>query len=71
MFETKRWLDPSLADEQGLVAVGGNLDPDSLLTAYARGIFPWFGIGDPVCWWSPHPRAIIELDGLHILNRHG
>jgi leucyl/phenylalanyl-tRNA--protein transferase len=62
-------LFPWLADEWGLVARGGDLRPARLLTAYLRGIFPWYSPGDPILWWSPDPRAIFELDGLHISRR--
>ena len=49
-------------DDSGLVATGGSLDPDTLITAYRAGIFPWSS--DPVIsWWSPDPRAIFDLDG--------
>lgn len=48
------------ADEDGLLAVGLRLDADALQTAYARGIFPWFGPGDPVLWWSPTPRMVLK-----------
>jgi leucyl/phenylalanyl-tRNA--protein transferase len=56
-----RLPDPELeADENGLVALGGRLDPDLLLRAYRAGIFPWSS--DPVVtWWSPDPRAIFDL----------
>lgn len=57
------------ADEDGLVAVGGDLRPERLLQAYRAGVFPWYDEGGPVCWWSPDPRAIFELDGLHISRR--
>jgi len=60
------WIPPAFAESDGLVGVGGSLDPATLLRAYAEGVFPWFNEGDPVLWWSPDPRAIIELDGLHI-----
>lgn len=60
---------PQLADAYGLVAIGGTLHPASLLRAYRRGIFPWYDEGDPICWWSPDPRAIFELDALHISRR--
>jgi leucyl/phenylalanyl-tRNA--protein transferase len=60
---------PEFADDNGLVAVGGDLRPETLLLAYSRGIFPWFDERTPVLWWSPYPRAIIELDGLHISHR--
>jgi leucyl/phenylalanyl-tRNA---protein transferase len=65
----KRWLNPDRADEDGLVAVGGDLEPETMLTAYRRGIFPWYGIDQPICWWSPDPRAVLELDGLHVSRR--
>src|SRR5262249_55206426 len=53
----------------GLVAVGGDLRPERLLTAYRRGIFPWFDEYGPVLWWSPDPRAVFELDGFHVPRR--
>src|SRR5262249_29332195 len=62
-------LNPELADATGLVAFGGDLAPKSLIKAYSCGVFPWFGEGDPIMWWSPDPRAIFELDGLHISRR--
>lgn len=62
-------FNPELADESGLVAIGGDLRPATLLRAYRAGVFPWFSEGDPICWWSPDPRAIIELDGLHVSRR--
>jgi leucyl/phenylalanyl-tRNA--protein transferase len=64
------FLNPELADAMGLVGVGGDLRPPWLLDAYRRGIFPWYDEGDPILWWSPDPRAIIELDGgLHVPRR--
>jgi leucyl/phenylalanyl-tRNA--protein transferase len=62
-------LDADLADETGLVAVGGDLRPQRLLQAYRAGIFPWYDEGMPICWWSPDPRAIFELDGLRFSRR--
>ena len=56
------------ADDTGLVAVGGDLRPERLLRAYRAGVFPWYDEGDPICWWSPDPRAIFDLDGLHIFS---
>jgi leucyl/phenylalanyl-tRNA--protein transferase len=61
--------DPEAADERGLVMVGGDLRPERLLEAYSNGIFPWYSEGQPVLWWSPDPRAIFELDGLHVSRR--
>jgi leucyl/phenylalanyl-tRNA--protein transferase len=63
------FLDPERADADGLVGVGGDLRPERLLEAYRRGIFPWFDEESPILWWSPDPRAIFELDGLHISRR--
>ena len=60
------WVSPDTATAEGLVGVGGDLRPPTLVRAYCDGVFPWFNEGDPVLWWSPDPRAIIELDGLHI-----
>jgi leucyl/phenylalanyl-tRNA---protein transferase len=57
------------ADDTGLVAVGGDLRPERLLQAYRCGVFPWYDEGQPICWWSPDPRGIIELDGLHVSRR--
>jgi leucyl/phenylalanyl-tRNA--protein transferase len=51
--------DPNEAESSGLLAVGGDLSIDRLLLAYSNGIFPWFGPGDPVFWWSPPERAVI------------
>jgi leucyl/phenylalanyl-tRNA--protein transferase len=63
------WIDPDLADDCGLVGVGGDLEPERLLNAYRRGVFPMFEEGEPICWWSPDPRAVFDLDGLHISRR--
>jgi leucyl/phenylalanyl-tRNA---protein transferase len=59
------------ADEFGLVCIGGCLTPDWLLDGYRHGLFPWpliDGIDEPQ-WWSPHPRAIFELDQFHVSRR--
>jgi leucyl/phenylalanyl-tRNA--protein transferase len=64
------WIPPAFADENGLVGVGGSLEPTCLLRAYTEGVFPWFSDGDPILWWSPDPRAIFDIDsGLHIPRR--
>ena len=62
--QKSRFPDPSWADAQGLVAVGGDLSPERLLAAYAAGIFPWSA--KPITWWSPDPRGVMELDAFHI-----
>ena len=50
---------PTQADGHGIVAIGGDLTPDRLLTAYSFGIFPWYNEGEPITWWSPDPRSVI------------
>ncbi len=60
---TTDWSEiPDWASEYGLVAVGGDLQPERLLWAYRQGIFPWYDEGMSICWWSPDPRAIFDLD---------
>jgi leucyl/phenylalanyl-tRNA---protein transferase len=50
---------PELADEDGLLAVGGDLSADRLLLAYSMGIFPWYSENYPLLWWSPDPRLVL------------
>jgi len=57
---------PSLADENGLLAVGGDLSPQRLLLAYSCGIFPWNHPEDPILWWSPDPRCVLRPEDVHI-----
>jgi leucyl/phenylalanyl-tRNA--protein transferase len=65
--EYRRYLFPSPARSgDGIVAVGGNLSPGMLLSAYEQGIFPWYNPEDPVIWQSPDPRCVIFPSGLHI-----
>jgi len=59
-----RFPDPRRADPEGLVAVGGDMSVARLLLAYRSGLFPW--TADPLTWWSPDPRAMLELGGLHV-----
>jgi len=66
---TRSLFDPSSADEEGLVAVGGDLSPGLLLEAYCCGVFPWFNEDTPILWWSPDPRAVLDLDALHVPHR--
>lgn len=58
---TKELIFPpaALADEEGLLAFGGDLSIDRLLLAYRNGIFPWFSEDEPICWWCPDPRFIL------------
>jgi leucyl/phenylalanyl-tRNA---protein transferase len=58
--------DPALAEPDGLLAVGGDLRPERVLTAYAQGIFPWYDERSPLLWWSPDPRLVLEPEALHV-----
>ncbi len=53
-------------DVPGLVAAGGRVTPERLEEAYSRGIFPWYGAGQPVLWWSPDPRMVLFTDEFHL-----
>ena len=69
-LEPRPWIDPSdMPVGEGMVGVGGDLNPQTLLLAYSSGVFPWFEAGDPILWWSPDPRAIFEMDGLYRSKR--
>jgi leucyl/phenylalanyl-tRNA---protein transferase len=63
--------DPARADAEGLICAAGDLSLRRLLAAYRQGIFPYFCDQTPILWWSPDPRGIIELDGLHVSRRLG
>ena len=52
--------------QDDIIAVGGNLSPGMLLSAYSQGVFPWYNEGDPVIWQSPDPRLVIFPEKLHI-----
>ncbi|MBB6480826.1 leucyl/phenylalanyl-tRNA--protein transferase [Spirochaeta isovalerica] len=52
--------------EEGIVAVGGNLSPGVLLSAYRQGIFPWYSEGQDILWWSPDPRFVLFTENLKI-----
>jgi leucyl/phenylalanyl-tRNA--protein transferase len=57
---------PSEANEDGLLAIGGDLSVDRLLLAYETGLFPWYNPNDPILWWSPDPRCLLFIDDLKI-----
>ncbi|MCB5191754.1 leucyl/phenylalanyl-tRNA--protein transferase [Methylobacillus arboreus] len=59
-------LEDALQEPNGLIAVGGELSAARLLSAYSRGIFPWFSAGEPVLWWSPDPRMVLFPEELKI-----
>lgn len=58
--------DPRDALASGLLAGGGDLEPGTILAAYRAGIFPWPDATGTLYWWSPDPRAIMPLDGMHV-----
>lgn len=55
----------ALDDPDGLLAAGGDLRSERLLCAYERGIFPWYEEGQPILWWSPNPRCVLQPDSFH------
>jgi leucyl/phenylalanyl-tRNA--protein transferase len=58
--------DPALAEEDGLLAIGGDLTVNRLLLAYQNGIFPWYSDDEPILWYSPHERFIVFPDELKV-----
>jgi len=56
----------ALGEPNGLLAIGGVLDPETLLAAYRNGVFPWYSSTQPVLWWSPDPRTVIRPDRFHV-----
>lgn len=70
-----QWVDPhsplpdahlALTDPPGLVAASMDLSVARLREAYSKGIFPWYGAGDPVLWWSPDPRTVLVCEQMHV-----
>jgi leucyl/phenylalanyl-tRNA--protein transferase len=59
-------VEEALQDPNGLLAAGDELTTPRLLQAYEHGIFPWFGEGDPVLWWSPDPRMVLATDAMRV-----
>ena len=59
-------VERALRDPDGLLAIGGDLSPGRLLRAYRQGIFPWYGPGQPILWWSPDPRMVLEPTALKL-----
>lgn len=53
-------------DPNGLLAIGGDLSQERILTAYRQGIFPWYSAGQPILWWSPAPRMVLHPDEVHV-----
>lgn len=59
-------VEEALDNPDGLLAAGGSLAPKRLIEAYRLGIFPWFNEGDPILWWSPNPRTVLNPCAIHI-----
>jgi leucyl/phenylalanyl-tRNA--protein transferase len=62
-------VESALREPDGLLAVGGDLSPERLLSAYRQGIFPWYADGQPLLWWSPDPRVVFRTDRVHLSSR--
>jgi leucyl/phenylalanyl-tRNA--protein transferase len=65
-YETFYFQRKEVGWDNNIIAIGGNLSPGMLLSAYEQGIFPWFNSGDPVLWQSPDPRFVIFAEKLHV-----
>ncbi|PRY53794.1 leucyl/phenylalanyl-tRNA--protein transferase [Arcticibacter pallidicorallinus] len=57
---------PELAEDDGLLAVGGDLSPQRLINAYSQGIFPWYSDETPILWYSPHERFVLFPNDLKV-----
>lgn len=64
-----RFPDDFETTPEGLLALGGNLHPETLLNAYEKGIFPWFNEGEPILWWHPDPRLVLFPDQVHVSHK--
>jgi leucyl/phenylalanyl-tRNA--protein transferase len=62
-FPPIKW---ALDEPNGLLAAGGDLSPERLVSAYRQGIFPWYSEGQPILWWSPDPRMVLFVDELKV-----
>lgn len=60
MVKLVQFPAPSNATEDGLLAMGGDLSVDTLVSAYAQGVFPWFNHDQPILWWTPDPRMVLK-----------
>ncbi|MCL2398787.1 MAG: leucyl/phenylalanyl-tRNA--protein transferase [Defluviitaleaceae bacterium] len=66
--DSNKFPIPELARDDGLLAVGGDLNPERLLNAYSNGIFPWYNPDEMIKWWCPKDRFVIFPDKIHISN---
>jgi leucyl/phenylalanyl-tRNA--protein transferase len=62
-------VESALREPDGLLAAGGDLCSERLLSAYASGIFPWYEDGQPILWWSPNPRCVLRPAEFHVSRR--
>ena len=62
-------VETALVEPDGLLAAGGDLSVERLVEAYTRGIFPWFDAGQPILWWSPDPRCVLDPRAYHMSRR--
>jgi leucyl/phenylalanyl-tRNA--protein transferase len=60
---------PRLSDDDGLLALGGDLSIERLVLAYRKGIFPWYSEDSPILWWSPDPRLVLFPHEIHLSKR--
>jgi leucyl/phenylalanyl-tRNA--protein transferase len=67
--DSTRFPHPNQANEEGLLAAGGDLYPETLLEAYSMGIFPWYAAGEPILWWSPNPRTVLNPEDFYCSTR--
>jgi leucyl/phenylalanyl-tRNA---protein transferase len=63
--------DQAAARPNGLVAAGADLSPQRLLDAYRHGIFPWYSVDDPILWWSPEPRMVLDTGAFKLRKSLG
>ena len=68
IFLSERLVFPDVhhADQNGVLAVGGDLSIERLTLAYRNGIFPWYAEGEPIVWYSPDPRMVLYPDDLRV-----
>lgn len=59
-------IEEGLTEPNGLLAFGGDLEPETLIKAYSKGIFPWYSNEEPIFWWSPNPRMVLFPNKFHI-----
>ena len=69
MASTFPKVSAALEEPNGLLACGGDLEPQRLLDAYRQGIFPWYVQGQPILWWSPDPRCVLAPDRIRVSRR--